>query len=235
MATPPDLVRRALLVVTAAAQDEIRSVSQAAVNDPEEWRALLFAAAPLIVAEYGPAASTLALDWFEEIRAEANPGIGYTPIPQLLVTDEDVAAMVARVTEDLQTLEQRIADEAEQLMAEVTEALAAEVQKDVAAGFWDTMTHNAAQDPASRGWQRFSRDAGCKFCLMLAGRGAVYTKSSVRFAAHTNCHCVVGPSYDPDAPQADVMQCVASKRTRTEKERAELRAYLTENFPDAPG
>ncbi len=235
MATAPERVRRALLRVTDAAQAELRAVVAAAPEDPAGWRATLFATAPLIVSEYSPGASTLALDWFEEIRAEARPRSLYRPTPRLSVTDDDVSAMVARVTESLREGERFIEAETERLMAEANRLLEAEMQKTVASGFRDTMTGNTADDPAAVGWQRFTRPDGCKFCRMLADRGAVFTESTVRFAAHTNCNCVVGQSYDPDAPRADVMQFLASQRTRSDAERARLREYLNHNFPDAPG
>lgn len=222
--------------ITAAAQREIRAVSTAAVTqEPESWRAAMFAAAPLVVSEYAPGSSSLALEWFDEIRTDAKPAEPYTPTPRLNVTDDDVAAMVARVTEDARDFEAQIAVDTERLLADLTAQLEAEVQKEVAAGFWDSMTENADEDPASVGWQRFARAGACKFCVMLADNGAVYTEASVRFAAHTTCHCVAGPSYDPTAPRVDVMQYVASRRRRSDADRARLREYLNKFYPDSPG
>lgn len=203
---------------------------------PSELRAVLFATAPLIVGEYAPAAATLSLDWFDEIRSEA-PSLStdFVPTPRLTVTDDDVAAMVARVTESLQDFESLVAAETENLVSGIVRDLEAEIQKDVAAGFWDTAIGNADDDPDARGWQRFARAGACKFCRMLAGRGSVYTRASVDFAAHTSCHCVVGPSYDPSAPKASTIQYVASRKRRSDADRARLRAYLNQNYPDAPG
>jgi hypothetical protein len=234
MPTPPDVVRAGLVVVTGAAQADLRAISRA-TSDPAEWRAAMFAAAPLVVSEYSPAAAALSLDWFEEIRSEAAVSGGFSPTPRLNVTDEDVAAMVANVTESLRDIERQVAEQIEQMLADLTAQLELAVQKEVAAGFWDTVTENAAEDPDAVGWQRYAQGAACKFCVMLAHRGAVFTESTVRFAAHDGCSCLAGPSYDPAAPKASAMQYTASKRTRTEKERADLRAYLNHNFPDAPG
>lgn len=235
MATSPDVVRRVLLRITRAAQREVRVVSQQAPQEPLGWRAALFATVPLVVSEYAPAASSLALDWFEEIRFDASPSVPYTPTPRLTIADEDVAAMLASVTEDFRQPTLDLTEEFDRIAAETAARIEAEVQKEVASGFWNTVTGNVVDDAAAVGWQRFTRDGACKFCLMLAGRGAVYTRESARFAAHTNCHCVVGPSYDPDAPRASVEQYQASARKRTAKERAALRKYLNANFPDAPG
>lgn len=198
-------------------------------------RAALFAATPVIVSDYAAGATALALDWYEEIRAAAGAPSGFTPSPLMLVADEDVAAAVAVSTEALYDVQREVARDFQQALEESLALVEAEVQKFVASGFRDTMTGNADVDPDAVGWQRHARPDGCKFCRMLAARGAVFTETSVNFAAHTNCHCVVGPSFDPTAPGASVMQYVASKRQRTERERADLREYLTENFPDAPG
>jgi hypothetical protein len=233
--TTPERVRRALQRVTGAAVGEVRAVSSSAPQEPAAWRAALFATAPLIVSEYASGAATLATDWFEEIRDAANPRHLFTPIPLVAVTDDDMAAMVARVTVDMSTLERDLLSEFDRIVADTLAQLEAEMQKQVAAGFWDTMTENADEDPDAVGWQRFARPGACKFCVMLAARGAVYTRSSVKFAAHTTCHCVVGPSYDPSAPRANVMQYLASRRTRSAEDKARLREYLNHNFPDAPG
>lgn len=235
MATAPEQVRTGLLAVTAAAQAEVQAVAQAAPEDPAAWRATLFAAAPLIVSEYAPAAATLSLDWFEEIREEAAAPSIYVPTPRIRITEDDISAAVARATESLHEIERDLMDEVDRLMAESLAKVESELQKQVASGFWDTVVENAAEDPDATGWQRFAKPGACKFCVMTAARGAVYRASTARFAAHTDCHCVAGPAYDPDAPRADVMQYVAAQRKRTPRQRAALRAYLNENFPDAPG
>jgi hypothetical protein len=143
--------------------------------------------------------------------------------------------MVGGVTAPLREIETDIEAETAKILAEIEVMLEAEVQKQVAAGFRDTVTENTNDDPDAAGWQRFARTGACKFCLMLSERGGVYTQTTARFAAHTNCHCVVGPCYDPTAPRASVLQYVASQRTRTPEQRAKLREYLNHNFPDAPG
>lgn len=238
MPASPDQIRGALAVVTTAAATEVRAVAQQAAPAPEDIRNALFATTPLIVTEYGNAAATLAGDWFLDLRDEAGvPGF-FDPEPVVSATTADIDAMVARTTEALYDF-QRDADRiAAEIEAEVQEALAqleAEIAREVAAGFRDTMTNAADEDPEAAGWRRFAQASGCKMCQMLAARGAIYTETSVRFAAHTNCSCVVGPSWDQDAPRADVMQYMASKRRRTPTERAALRKYLNENYADAPG
>lgn len=238
MATSPDQVRSGLTLVTSAAQADLRTVTaEVPPEEPATLRAALFAAAPLVVSDYSDGAAALALDWFEELREEARPPRPFTPTPVRLVTDEDVTAMVARTSEPLYHYIEDPAPEVDldQVVADTLRAIEAEIQLEIAAAFRDTMTENADEDLDAVGWQRFARPGACKFCLALSARGAVYTRSSVRFAAHTDCSCLAGPSYDADAPKASVIQYQASSRQRSAADRARLREYLNATFPDAPG
>lgn len=246
MATPPERVRRALLRVTKRARAELRAVTHAAPQDPVGLRAALFATAPLIVSDYSSGAATLALDWYEELRDEAAPQRLFTPTLRLRVTDEDVAATVARVTEMLREVE-RDAQKRAELTAEAVKSLDGEIERQIVTGFRDTITGNATDDPGSVGWRRFARPEACKFCVMLADRGAVYTAKTARFAAHGaemrggrkggNCMCIAGPAFGGKEVWAEAtpIQYMASQRTRTEADKARLREYLNHNFPDAPG
>jgi hypothetical protein len=82
------------------------------------WRAVMFETVPLVVSEYSPAAATLGLDWFDEIRAEAKPAQAFTPTPRLTVTDDDVAAMIARVTVRIHELETGLQPEVDNIVAD---------------------------------------------------------------------------------------------------------------------
>jgi hypothetical protein len=237
MATP-EQVRAGLTVVTAAAVADTRAVA-AVGQTPGDIRAALFAAAPLIVGDYSDGSSALALDWYEELRDAANPRRSFTPRSLAVVREDELASSVAWATEALYDLERDLDRLTEELLREATERsltlLEPVIQKDVAAGFRDTVTGNVQVDPDAVGWQRFARPGACKFCVMLADKGAVYTEATADFAAHTTCHCVCGPSFDLDAPQASVMQYVASSKNRTPAQRKALRDYLNQNYPDAPG
>lgn len=235
MATSPDKVRHGLTLVTKAAQADIRAVAAAAGENPARIRAALFEAAPLVVGDYGNAAAALALDWYEELREAAGAPHAYRPRILRSVTDDDVAAMVAETTVALHDLETGVISDATEATRTSLTLIQGGLQKQVASGFWDTATGNTRHDPDAVGWARYAGGGACKFCQMLAGRGAVYRRDTVNFAAHHGCHCVVGPSYDASAPRASVMQYLGSQRTRTPQERAAVRDYLNHNFPDAPG
>src|SRR5699024_10941660 len=44
----------------------------------------------------------------------------------------------------------------------------------------DTVLDNVRADPEARGWMRVTSPGACDFCIVLAGRGGVYTEESVR-------------------------------------------------------
>lgn len=233
--TTPEQARTGLQLVTTAAKADIQTVAETAGQRPARVRVALFATAPLIVGEYATGAATLATDWYDELRDMAQPRSLFAPQPLVRVTEDAVSAAVAVATEPLYRIEQGVELEIKTALQESLAAVEAEAQKLVASAFRDTMTENATEDPDAEGWRRFARPGGCKFCQMLADKGAVYTEATVDFAAHTDCHCLAAPAFDPDAPKASVMQYVASKKRRTAKERAALRDYLNEHFPDARG
>lgn len=237
--TTPDQIRNGLTLVTDEAAQELQTVAQRAGGNPTQIRAALFAATPLVVGDYTLGAAALALDWYDEIREQANPRRPFTPTPLALVRDEHLAATVAWSTEGLYELEGARSVKPAVVLRAVDAAmlrLLPEVQREVAAGFRDTVTSNAVADPDAQGYQRFARPGACKFCLMLAERGAVYSETTVGFAAHRSCHCVTAPSFDPNAPRASVMQRLAGeKSSRTPAQRAELRDYLNVRYAGAPG
>lgn len=245
MATSPDDVRRGLLTLTGAAKADVRAVAQAATQDPEEARAALFAAAPLVVAEYNLGAAVLAADWYEELRFEAGASSPFRPGPFIAITDDEVAAVVAQATMPLYEIQRGIERELDEAFAESVRQVEEEAERLIAEAFRDTVTGNAANDPEAAGWRRHARPGACKFCLMLAARGAVYTESTARFAAHGavmsggrkggNCMCIAGPAFGEPDFTATPMQYLASSKTRTPEQQARLREYLNDNFPDAPG
>ena len=106
--------------------------------------------------------------------------------------------------------------------------LAEVVQLETARPYRDTITTNRRRDPSAVGWRRIA-ESGCRFCRMLAGRGAVYKAETARFASHTHCHCTAAPVFKgQDGPEASALQYVASKRRKTEADRARVRAYLAD-------
>lgn len=253
MATTPEQVRSGLQIVATAASRDVRAAAEAE-ETPAGVRAALFAAAPLVAAEYGTAAAALGAEWYEDLRDTAAVlGQITRPFqPRLIIPEREdqIAASVAEISEDLHDLEQGTAAEVidfETAKQRIIGEIADSVQQEVATAMRETVTQNATEDPDAGGWRRFARPEACKFCLMLAAKGAVYTERSARFAAHGavmaggrkggNCMCIAGPAFGGKASwsEATPMQYLASRKKRTAKQKAALRDYLNENFPDAPG
>jgi hypothetical protein len=191
----------------------------------------LFASLSLVVPSYYDAAGLLAADWYDELRDESNPTTAYVPEvigdPATDWIEREMASIQVDVQADFEAEVKRLLDEA-----------AALAEKEVARGFRDSILGNTRQDSDAVGWSRIARPGACKFCTMLAGKGAVYrSESTANFAAHTHCHCAAQPKFRNGqiGPEATVQQYLASQKRRTDADRAKLRAYLNKNYPDLPG
>lgn len=215
MPTTPEQVRRALQLVTGAGVHEIRAVVQA--TPPAAQRTALLAVTPLVVSSYTEGSAALALDWYDELRDAAAVAKAFAPSIVAPVREAFLGNAVAWATETSD---------------ETLTRLEPIVQREIAAGFWATMTDNAKDDPDAVGWQRFARgDEACPFCRMLADKGAVYRRDTARFAAHRSCHCVAAPAFKGHhGPEAGVMQYVASSKRRSKAAKAMLRDYLKEHY-----
>lgn len=219
--------RRALTLVAstavAAATDLLRGLD----GIPSTQRDDLLDAVPEIIAYYSLGTSALAADFYDDERERAGARGRFLAEPVILDRSEKIRRAVIWAADPLFQGNQ----------ADAASRLAEVVQLETARPNRDTILVNRRRDPESTGWRRVTSGQGCKFCRMLAGRAAVYREETVRFASHTNCMCTAWPVFrsNDDGVSADVLQYTASKRKRTEAEKARLRDYLNENFPDAPG
>lgn len=234
MATPASAVRAQLVVVTAALSREVQA---AAASAPVERRLnAALEATRLAVPAYYDAAGALAVAWYDELREAASPSSAYVPSiigdPETDWIEREVAKFQRDLTGDLELEMQRLVDEAARL-----------AEKETARGFRGSITGNARIDADAIGWSRVTRPGACKFCTMLADRGAVYrSKSSAIFAAHGDCNCAARPEFKggDHGPEANAIQYLASsRRARSESAQAarnaQIRNYLNENYPDLPG
>lgn len=228
MATAPEAVRGQLAVVTSAAGAEI--ASEVATQPASQQVAVALALAPLVVPSYYDAAGSLAVAWYDELRDESAPTAPFAPEiigdPATDWIEREVAKFQRQIEDEIEADAQRVLDETLRL-----------IEKEIARGFRDTITGNTRIDTEAIGWSRVARPGACKLCRMLAARGAVYSESTAIFAAHTDCTCAARPEFanGDHGPEASVEQYLASSKRRTPAQRALLRAYLTENYPDAPG
>lgn len=240
--TPAQVRAGVALVATEAAGDIAAGVADTPLD---QVRSVLFDLVPAVSDTYAAAAATLGADWYEELRDAANPPRVY--VPEIITRDrsDDLRANVALATSELADAESiRAIEDSDAYMARVIAEVEADTQAAIADALRDTVTENAVRDPDATGWRRYARPEACKFCLMLAAKGAIYSESTARFAAHRamtpegrkggNCMCVAGPAFD-DGTRASVMQRTASRRKRSAKDSAALREYLNRKYPDAPG
>lgn len=207
----------------------------AADAPPDAVPSLIFDALRLVVPAHYDAAGSLAVAWYDELRDEAQPSTTFAPT---IVSEPNTDWIERELQTSFDEIMRDLEREADVLAAEMLAEAEALVQKEVARGFRDTIDGNAAVDSEAIGWSRHARDTGCKFCRMLARDSVVYRRErSARFAAHANCHCVARPEFanGEHGPEANVYQYLASKRERTPDERAALRDYLNQKYPDAPG
>lgn len=214
----PDQSRAALALVTSAAVESAGQLLSAASGSPDVQRAVLLDGIPTIIAYYSDGSAALAADFYDDERDAAGAAGRFTAEPVILDRGRKIGNAVAWST---QPLFGEVPD-----VASAASRLAEVVQLETARPYRDTILTNRRRDPAAVGWRRVAA-GGCKFCRMLADRGAVFKESTARFASHENCNCTAQPVFDRQAgDEASAMQYVASKRRRTVKERQALRDYL---------
>lgn len=206
-------------------------------RDPVAGLNALFNFVPLLTQQFGELAGLIAQDWFEELRFDA--------------IDEGMIAAVGRATsyEAVQTdpviLQVSAASASywqHRLQADGPDVVVAGIKAGVSTAVRqsgrETIARNSDRDRAARGWQRMTRPGACRFCRALASRGGVYTRASVRFAAHgPKCNCVAAPTWDQNAPEVDPFVYVASKNTagmtpeQRQIQRDRVRGWLESEFP----
>lgn len=232
MATTPEAIRGGLLTLSGATLAELAVILRDA--RPQAVRDALLAVGPSVMDYRAAGATALAVDWFEELREESRPSSIYAVTVPEWQREEKFARALVWATEPLQL------DDPDLL--EALSRLGTAVEYETFDAFSAAMDENVREDPEARGWSRNANYDACKFCRMLAERGAVYRKeSSARFAAHTNCRCTYIPAFKggESGTEASVIQYAASRRYRTKAQReannARIRAYLNQHYPDVRG
>ncbi len=212
----PEEARRGLALLTSSA---VSAASELVTTAADATRDRLLAAVPQVVSFYSDGTSALAADHYDDLRDAAGLSTGYLAEPIVNLREEKLRTGVLWSVQPLYRLEP------DEVLA--LSRLSEVVQYETARPFRDTITTNTRRDPAAVGWQRVTSGVSCKFCSMLAGRGAVYRGSTARFASHPHCDCTAAPVFDGQpGEEASVLQYVASQRTRTPQQRQTLRDYL---------
>lgn len=190
------------------------------LNDPRDAKGDLFDLLPELTAAYHGAAAAVAADFYDEVREQAGARGRFTPIlldPPSLGTDELVkwALDTAKDGTAFQSL------------------IAGGVTRRIANGARDVVTRSSIADPAATGWMRTGAGS-CNFCAMLISRGAVYTESSVDFAAHDHCDCGAAPAFNAEQVKAVQSEYVPSARRKSanvrDRDNARARDWIAEHL-----
>lgn len=228
--------RSALIRLTDAAVAASVTFLAQTSGSPNARRSDLLDAIPQIIAYFSDGTSALAADSYEDAREAAGAAGQFTADPVVKDRGRKLYNALAWTTNPW--FEKEVPDTVEPRLAEI-------VKMETTRPYRDTMLENRRRDPESTGWRRVAGPEACKFCSMLAAKGAVYREETVRFAAHGKrangsggtCQCTAWPAFksNDDGVSASVMQYVASKRKRTLAEQERLRDYLNQHFPDVHG
>lgn len=223
MVTPRES-RAALLLLTLEAVQTAGEALRRFTGRPEQRRAALLDTVPEIVNYYADGSAALAADFYEEQRDEAGGATSF--VPELIVADTTVKVRrgVAWASDPL------FAEEPDELAA--ADRLAQVVQIRTATPYRQTILDAYRADDYCIGWRRITR-GGCRFCRMLADRGAVYKETTAIFASHPNCNCTAQPVFRNQDPgeEASALQYMSSRRNRTPESRARIRDALDRLYP----
>lgn len=187
----------------------------------DEVRDALMELIPALAEKYGSMAGSIAADFYDAAREQAAVRGRFFASPADVPTRARFEAMVRWGVDPLYS------GAPDRSLAQ--SLLVGAVQRVVANVSRDTVTTNTERDPAATGWRRVARGDGCSFCRMLADRGDVYKQSTAGFSSHERCHCAASPAFD-NGHEVGVVQYVASKRNKSEKDRARVRDYLKDNY-----
>jgi len=219
--TTPQQSKAALQLVTGAAVDAVVSALGRLSGSPEQQRSLLLDITPSVIAHYSDGSSALAADFYDDERERAAP-------PKLYIAEPIIPDRTVKIRRAVAWASDPLFGDAPE---ETAGRLAEVVQLETARPYRDTILTNRNRDPSAVGWRRVT-NGGCKLCRMLADRGAVYSDSTARFAAHPACKCTAQPVFSSSdyGAEASVMQYMASKARRTPQQQATLRDYLNANY-----
>lgn len=162
---------------------------------PDLVQAALFEYIPGLVSEYGDMAASVAADWFEDLRdAEGVGGSFRAPLAPSVPT-EQVNARLGYATRPAGPLWLGDSPALTSFVGMMANEYALQPGR-------DTVMQSAHKDNAA--YARVPEPGACKFCLMLASRGFVYSKSTAGGTKkfHGKCRCNVLPSWDETRARA---------------------------------
>lgn len=140
-----------------------------------------------LVAEFAPAAASVAVDFYASVRPPASPPF----TPAAIVADD----LMLPGTQNWSTKPLRT--ETPELALDRT---ASAIQKSVKQALVDTIGENTALDPLEVRYARWPQNPDpCAWCVLRASRGAVYwTESTAERGDHLKCGCRVTPVFSDE-------------------------------------
>jgi hypothetical protein len=213
---PTPTLAEQIAVITSTAFEDLSPLWVSL--SPQEAAEALFDMLPAIVDTWATASGAFAADWYDDQRE-----------------DNEIRGRFHAIVPDLGDLgaEQLAGWGAEPLRREIPDLrltrsrIEGGLQRRITNVARDTVMTSAIEDPQSRGWQRVARSGGCSFCVMLAGRGAIYTSKSADFGAHDFCHCSATPAWS--GKEIPVKPYRPSSREITDADRARVREWIKAN------
>lgn len=211
--------RRAVRDLGIVAQADLKVLWRSA-RDARDAKEALLDLLPDLVETYSLAAGSLAADYYDDVREQvAAKGRFAAIVPE--PGDTGTRSLVAWA------LDTATDGPAFQSLVE------GGFQKRIANGARNVVTMSSIADPSARGWMRIGAGE-CDFCAMLVSRGAVYTESSVEFAAHDHDNCGAAPAFNSEQVKAVKSEYVPSAKRRAEatkaRENAAAREWIAEHL-----
>ncbi|MEU3599886.1 hypothetical protein ABZ714_14340 [Streptomyces sp. NPDC006798] len=149
---------------------------------------------PELVSEYGEIGAAVAVDYYDELREQSSADTDYGATMATLPLAAAVQGSVRWAAGPL------FLDEPDPI--QLAKNLNQINDRFVKMAARDTISLSAAKDPSKARYARVpSGGTTCKYCLMLASRGAVYADSKKAAEAnkfHGNCDCQMVPMWDGD-------------------------------------
>ncbi|QFQ29718.2 hypothetical protein EEW87_004290 [Janibacter melonis] len=180
--------RDALQELTKAALDDLGAVwDRMSAADAVEVRDALIEVLPALGDRYGAAAAALAAEYYDTERERAEAKGRFEPVVPQDLPPARWEALARWGVDPLFA--------AEPDTAAALSLVSGGLQRSIADQHRLTVVESSVADPAASGWRRATRAGACGFCRMLAGRGGVYSESSVEFKSHDNCHCTAKPEF----------------------------------------
>jgi hypothetical protein len=221
--TPPPL-NPALLAVTTAAVQELEPIW---VLPKPEIGGALFDVLPALISKWAVASASVAADWYDELRETAQVQGRFTAIVSPL---EDLGAEALAGWGDEALKDVVDLDQPRKLspLDSARDRVEGGVQKRLVNAANLTVTDSADKDPHARGYMRRTRPGACKFCIMVASRGGVFTRSSSTFACHEHCYCEAVPAWGGQALPVGPYR--PSDKPSNAKDRARVRKWIADNL-----